>query len=118
MRQRLRCAIRGAGYAVRTQKNFPIYLAAIVLTTLFGLWLEISAAEWAILALTIGAVLITETINTAIETAVDLAHPDEHPLAGRAKDIAAGAVLLSVMMSVIVGLLLFLPPFLKKLSEG
>lgn len=80
-------------------------LAAVALAALLGL----SRVEWAILALTIGAVLALEAVNSAIEATVDLVTLDYHPLAQRAKDLAAGAVWLMALVSVAVGALLFLP---------
>jgi undecaprenol kinase len=80
-------------------------LAAIALAAL----LRISRVEWALLLLTIAAVLALEAINSAIEAAVDLVTLEYHPLAKRAKDMAAGAVWLMALMSIAIGALLFLP---------
>jgi diacylglycerol kinase len=68
------------------------------------------------LVLTIGIVLVTEIFNTAAEVLVDLVSPDYHPLAKQVKDLAAGAVLLSAMMAVVVGLLILTPPLLSRLG--
>ena len=75
--------------------------------------LQFSLLKWTILLLTIGLVVTAEALNSAIETLVDLIQPEQHPLAGNAKDIAAGAVLIAAIISVIIGLLLFLPPLWK-----
>lgn len=80
-------------------------LAAVVLAAVLGL----SRVEWAILALTIAAVLSLEAVNSAIETVVDLVTLEDHPLAKRAKDLAAGAVWLMALVSIAIGALLFLP---------
>jgi len=80
-------------------------------------WVGVSNPEWAILVMMIAIVLSLEAMNSAIETVVDLVSPDFHPLAGRAKDIAAGAVLIAAGASVVVGLLILLPPLLKKLAD-
>jgi undecaprenol kinase len=80
-------------------------LAAIALAAI----LRLSRVEWAILLLTIGAVLALEAVNSAIEATVDLVTLDYHPLAKRAKDMAAGAVWLMALLSVAIGALLFLP---------
>ncbi|MEL1136191.1 diacylglycerol kinase family protein [Desulfitobacterium sp. THU1] len=109
-------AFRGIFYNVKTQKHFRIHLFAtiVVLLTAFGLGFE--RWEWAILLLTISSVLTAEAINTALEIAVDLAEPNVHPLAGLAKDVAAGAVLIAVIMAVGVGVVLFGPPLVKFLG--
>ena len=80
-------------------------LAAVALAAVLGL----SRVEWAVLALTIAAVLSLEAVNSAIEAVVDLVTPEEHPLAKQAKDLAAGAVWLMALVSVAIGALLFLP---------
>ncbi len=80
-------------------------LAAVVLAAVLGL----SRIEWAILALTIAAVLSLEAVNSAIEAVVDLVTLEEHPLAKQAKDLAAGAVWLMALVSVVIGAILFLP---------
>ncbi|MBA4032029.1 MAG: hypothetical protein C0478_14220 [Planctomyces sp.] len=90
------------------QRHVAIALLPIVLGAVLGCTLT----EWCLLALTIGLVLCCEVINTSIEWVVDLASPDVHVLAGRAKDCAAGAVLLASIMAVVVGLLIFTPKLL------
>ncbi|MFN0070286.1 MAG: diacylglycerol kinase family protein [Chloroflexota bacterium] len=94
---------------LQTQPNARVHallgIAAAGLALAFGL----SALECAILAVTMGLVLVAEAVNTAIEAAVDLASPGIHPTARLSKDVAAGAVLLSAVTAVVVGLLLFGP---------
>lgn len=104
----------GIAYAFCTQRNFRIHLLATGGVVAVGLWLGLPPVEWAILALTIGAVLVAEVINTAIEVLVDLTSPEYHLLAKHAKDTAAGAVLLIAMAAVVVGLLILGPPLLAK----
>lgn len=110
----------GAGFveAFRTQRNFRIHIAVTAFVIVLGLWLRIQLYEWAILVLTISAVLTAEIVNTAAETLVDLASPDYHPLAKRVKDLAAGGVLVRAVGAVIVGLLILGPPLLRKLGWG
>lgn len=79
-------------------------------------WSELAYWEWFILFLTIGSVLLAETINTAIELVVDLVEPNFHPIAGIAKDVAAGAVLITALQAVVVGILLFAHPLLRVLK--
>lgn len=103
------CALTGLVYAVCRERNMRVHLTAAFAAAFLGWQLALSAAEFAILAVTIGMVLVAELINTAIEAVVDLASPEIHPLAKRAKDVAAGAVLVSSIIAIIVGLFLFGP---------
>jgi diacylglycerol kinase len=80
-----------------------------------GVWLQLDAVRWCVLVLVIAAVLVGETINTAIEALVDLVSPDYHEQAKIAKDVSAGAVLILSVAAVVVGLLLLAPPLLRQL---
>ncbi len=102
-------AFRGIGILIKTTHNFWIQIFFGVLTLYFGYIFNISNNEWIIIFLTIGFVFVTETINTAIEIDIDLTSPDYHPYARDTKDVAAGAVLISAVVAVIVGLIIFLP---------
>ena len=106
----------GVVHAIRTQRNFRFHLFAATVVVAMGLWLRLSFESWAILALTIGMVLVTEMVNTAAEAMVDLASPDYHPLAKLVKDVAAGAVLLVAITAVVVGLLVLGPPLWVRLG--
>lgn len=114
LRRGFRYACEGLRYATSTQPNFRIHLAAAVGVVLLGLWMELPLVSWAILSLTIGGVLVTEVLNTAIEAVVDLVSPDDHILAKHAKDLAAAAVLLAAITSVIVGFIVLGPPLLAR----
>ncbi len=72
-----------------------------------GIFFHVDRIEWALLASAVFLVLVAETINTAIEHLTDLASPERHPLAGHAKDAAAGAVLLAVIFSVLIAAIVF-----------
>ncbi len=104
-------AINGIFFLFRTQANAQIHLLAVVLITALGLWLGLSGTEWCLITLCMGLVIALEAVNTAIEQVVDLASPEHHPLAGKAKDVAAGAVLLSVIFCAVVWGIIFLPKF-------
>ncbi len=104
-----RYAFAGLGYVVRTQRNFRIHLAAGTLAAILGLVVGLSTPEWAVLATLITLVLAAEMTNTVVEALVDLASPAYHPLAKVAKDVAAGAVLLTAIGAIVVGLFLFVP---------
>ncbi len=111
-RQRLRSfryAFRGILFMVKTQHNFWIHLVVVVLVIIAGFLFCISLTEWALVIFAIGLVLSAETFNSAIEQLTDLASPDFHPRAGRVKDLAAAAVLLTAMAAALIGLLIFVP---------
>ena len=74
-----------------------------------GLYYRLARLEWALVALAVAGVWTAELLNTAIEALTDLASPDFHPLAGKAKDIAAGAALLAALGALAVGALVFGP---------
>jgi diacylglycerol kinase len=105
-------AFRGLWYALRTQRNARVHVTIAILAILLGIVLRISALEFAMVFVAITGVFITEMFNTVFELCVDLASPEYHPLAKIAKDVAAGAVLLSAMLSVVIGLFVFGPHLL------
>ena len=100
-------AFRGILAAVKTQRNMRIHLTAVVYVTAFSFFYDFTRTEYALLALTFGAVISCEMINTAVEAAVDISSPDYSEKAGFAKDVAAGAVLVAAVLAVVVGVLLF-----------
>lgn len=110
-----RFAFAGIGYLVRTQPNMRIHLAIAAMVVVLGLWLGLPARDWAVIVLAAGLVLSTEALNTALEAAVDLAGPEQHPLARVAKDVGAGAVTLAAITSVLVGLLILGPPLWERM---
>jgi rRNA maturation RNase YbeY len=104
-----RNAFAGLAYFLRTQRNGRIQLVMGLLAVALAALLQLSRSEWAVLALTIGFVLVAEMFNSVAEAAVDAVTLEYHPLAKATKDIAAGAVVLAAVIAVIVGLLLFGP---------
>ena len=112
-----RYAWAGITYAFNTQRNFRVHtgVGAIALVLCWGL--RVSNVEVAIISLTIGAVLVMEILNTALESLVDLTVGQTyHELAKIAKDCAAGAVLMAAMIAVLIAGLIFLPPLWAILS--
>lgn len=107
-----RFAAAGIRSAVRREQNIRFHFFAAFAVTVAGLLTGLSYGEWIIIILLIGGMIALELINTALERAVDLASPEFHPLAGEAKDMAAGAVLVFAAASAIIGLLIFLPKWL------
>lgn len=109
-------ALAGWIYMLRRQKNTRLMSVASIVVLLLALWLALPPLELAILILTITIVWLTEFLNAGIEAAVDLASPQVHPMAKVGKDVAAAAVLLGVVASVLIGLLLLGPPLLARLG--
>ncbi len=99
-------AYRGLIYAVRTQRNMRFHVVVAALVLLASLLLGVSKLELAALILVILFVFITEILNTAMEFTVDLVTKEYHPLAKLAKDVSAGAVLVSSVGAVLVGYLI------------
>lgn len=108
-----RHAFRGIFCVIRSQHNFRIHLGFAILVVLAGFLFSISALEWLVLMLTIALVLSLEMINSAIEYLVDLVTKERHPLAAKVKDIAAGAVLVAAIISIIIGLIIFIPKIMS-----
>lgn len=101
----------GISYAFRTQRNFKIHVIVGIAVLSLSLVLGLPPVEIAVLGLTVGAVMALELINTALESVVDLTVKQTyHELAKIAKDCAAGAVLISALVSVVVAASLLLPP--------
>jgi undecaprenol kinase len=109
-------AISGIISAFRSERNLRIHLTLSVLVVLLGWGLSITRIEWLMIVLVIGGMLCSELVNSAIERVVDLVTEDYHPLAKQAKDIAAGAVLLFAITSVVVGIIIFGPRILSVLT--
>ena len=109
LRNSFKYAFEGIEEAWRTEQNLKIHFVIMALVIIAGFIFKISAMEWIICLLLFAIVISLELINTAIETTVDIAMPDINEKAKYAKDIAAGAVLFSAMISVIIGLIIFLP---------
>jgi len=108
-----RYAFRGILCMTRAQPNFRIQLVFAVLVILAGFFFSISGFEWIVLMLTIAIVLSLEMLNSAIEYLVDLVTQEDNPLAGKVKDIAAGAVLIAAIFAMIIGLIIFIPKILS-----
>ncbi len=102
-------AFDGVWHAIITQPNFRIHLLAATTAIVCGLKFSISTTEWLILTLVITGVIVVELINTSIEAVVDLLTQQHNHYAKIAKDVAAAAVLMSAIGSVIIGLIIFIP---------
>ena len=95
-------AFKGVTSSILYERNMRIHMCAAFYVLIFMQFYDLSASEKAIIFLTIGSVISLEIINTAIEAVVDLCSPDYHTLAKKAKDLSAGAVLISAVISVLV----------------
>ncbi|MGE5633215.1 MAG: diacylglycerol kinase family protein [Caulobacteraceae bacterium] len=102
-----RYALEGIAYAVKTQRNIRIHLVAATIVLICSMALRVTRIELILLLISISMVIICELLNTAIERAVDTATLEYHPIAKVAKDVAAGAVLVSAINSVLIGVLIF-----------
>ena len=107
--QSLQYALTGIATFFRNETNGQIQFGAAVIVIILGWVFQIDAMEWMVILLCITAVLTLEMINTAIEKLCDVVHPGYHPQIKVIKDIAAGAVLLAAVGSVIAGAIIFLP---------
>lgn len=95
--------------AATHQTSFRIHLFFVACVTAAGLLLRVSATEWCVLILAMALVLSLEIVNTAIEETVDFISPERDVRAGRIKDLAAAAVLVAAVASVVAGAIVFLP---------
>jgi diacylglycerol kinase len=111
-----RAAFSGLRRLVASERHFQLHLIAATCAVILAAFLGFSRLEWAILIVTIGLVLVAEGLNSAIERAIDITTPSFHPLAKAAKDIGAAAVLLAAIVSLLVGLLLYVPKLWVLLS--
>ena len=100
-------ALQGIRVAFREQPNIRIQSCIATLVVAAGFYFGIAAWEWCVVLLTIALVMGLEMINSAIENLVDLVTRDYHPLAGKVKDIAAGAVLIAAVLAVVIGVIVF-----------
>ena len=110
-----RCALQGI-LDTSHERNFHIELCFMVLCIVLGFAFGISTTEWLVVVVCFGLVLGGECINSSIEAVVDLASPEFHELARKAKDAAAGGVLLFSLASFVIGLIIFVPRILGMLN--
>ena len=102
-------AFEGLSYALKSQRNLQIHLAAGVVAVVAAVAMELSRVEVVLVVLTVCLVVLGEMLNTALEFALNLLEARHHPVVRAAKDLAAGGVLTAVAGSIVVGFLLFGP---------
>jgi diacylglycerol kinase len=110
-------AFKGIVTLFLTQPNAKIHAFIAVSAITLAFVFQFSLLKWILLSLTITMVLAAEAFNTSLEFLTDLVSPDYHPLAGKAKDVAAAAVLITAIGAVVVGFCLFLPPILEWIKQ-
>ena len=108
--QSFQYAFAGIWHTLKTQRNAQIHVSIAFVILGLGVWLNLTLTEWAIIVLTMGFVVATEMLNTVAEAAMNYAATDFDPRIKIIKDVAAGAVLVSAITAVIVGLLILGPP--------
>lgn len=104
-----KAAGKGITYALKTEKHLRFHTITAVVVVLAGLYFHLLPVQWLFILYAIGSVIVAELFNTAIEKAFDLVEPDYNPQAGIGKDIAAGAVLVTAIQAVIIGIIIFGP---------
>ncbi|MBE2199563.1 MAG: diacylglycerol kinase family protein [Anaerolinea sp.] len=112
-----RYAFEGWWYVINTQHNAWIHALVSAVVLALGSWLRLPLRDWAVIILAMTAVWMAEFMNTALEALVDMVSPDPHPLAKVAKDVAAAAVLVGALGSIIIGLLIMGPPLWQRLQD-
>jgi diacylglycerol kinase (ATP) len=113
-----RFAIRGVAVTLQSQHNAWIHLVVSAVVIALGFYVDLARTGWLWLITAITLVWAMETLNTAVERLSDAAVPEIHPLIAQAKDAAAGAVLIAVLGSALIGLLVLGPPLMERLGIG
>ena len=106
-------AFRGLKYVIRNEKNFQNELAVGILVVCAMIYFHVTRSEMVVLVIVIMAVLIMELTNTILERVVDILKPRVHPYARLIKDLMAASVLLTSILAVIIGLIIFIPYLTK-----
>jgi len=102
-------AFKGLGAAFWYEPNMKLHMVGAAEAIFLGWFFEINNAQWCWIVLAIGMVWMAEIFNTAVEKLTDLVSPEYNKLAGRVKDLAAGAVLMAAMTALVIGFLVFWP---------
>lgn len=106
-------AFDGILSAVKSERNLKVHLGFMLAVIVAGLIFRISLLEWLFCFVCFMMVISAELFNTAIEATVDLCTEERKPLAKKAKDVAAGAVLVTAFFSAIIGLIIFVPKLFR-----
>ncbi len=106
-------AINGLKILIRNEHNSRIHLVAMIIAIVLGIILKISNIEWIAIVIVIGFVFSTEIINSAIEKLADFVSPDYHETIKKVKDLSAAMVLVCALVSLIVGIIVFIPKIIQ-----
>ena len=120
LRKRLKSfgfAFNGIRELLRSQPNARIHLGFTLVVATAGFYLGLSRSEWSLVVIAMMLVWLAEAMNTALEFLADAAAPEQHPLVAKAKDVAAGSVLIAAVGAVIIGLLVLGPHVLAMLEK-
>ena len=120
LRKRLksfRFAIKGIKTLIKNEHNARIHIVALICVIGLGFFFNISLTEWIAITIVSGLVILTELLNTAVERLSDFIESDWNERIGIIKDYCAGAVLISAVISVIVGGLIFIPKIIEMIKN-
>lgn len=106
-------AFTGIWAALKKERNMKIHFVAAILVIIFGILLKISKIEWILCTFAIAMVISAELFNTAIETIVDMIIQEQNEKAKVAKDVSAGAVLITAIGAAIIGIIIFIPKIVQ-----
>ena len=116
-KNRLKAALDGLAVVFRSELNFKVHVFIFFLVLLLGFFFQIKTSEWALVLFASAMVFSTEMFNTAIENICDYIEPKMDPKIGKIKDISASAVLICAVISAAVGLLIFMPYFVRLICD-
>jgi len=105
--------MNGLWSLLKYEHNSRIHLAGAITAIILGMMLKLNSSEWSIIIILIGIVFITELLNSALESLADVTNPDLNELIKKAKDYSAAAVLVSAIISVVIGMIIFIPRILN-----
>lgn len=110
-------SLDGLAYAAKNEQSILVMMICLLFTLVFGFFLNITLLEWFFILVSIGLVLGTELLNTAIEATIDLVSPAFHPLAKVAKDTASASVFIYSLVAFIIGCLVFIPKIVQLIER-
>ncbi len=111
-------ALDGLLEAFRSERNMKIHFVAMLVVILLGTWFRIEAWEWVAILFCVALVISMEMINTTIESIMDHLHPDTHDRVRLIKNVSAGAVLCAAVISLVIGIIIFMPRIWTLISGG
>jgi len=117
LRESFRCALQGLWYALQTERNMRIHLGTAMFVLFVSAWLRLTRIEWLLIVAAIAFVFVAEMFNTVAELMVDLTTPEQNPLAKRAKDVAAAAVLVAALTAAAIGSVVLGPRLWLRIDE-